>query len=151
MHSMLRLNLEIVLLVVLRLEICWLLVAIALRVDCWYNGERNPGMRESGTASATFISASNGQEVLIGNVMSVASGLQLLHHEEVLLADSLHDTVLHSLVWHIVSDSAKRKLKKSSLFSVVSGSNSSLGLISKSEGLVEGVTISSDVNLLLDG
>lgn len=99
-----KLHLEIVGVVILGLEVSWLLITIALRVNHWYNGQRDFSVRKSSTANAAFKVASHGKEIFIGDVMPMASRLHLLHHEEILLTDWFHDSSLLSFVGNLVSD-----------------------------------------------
>ncbi len=77
----LRLDLEVVGIVVLRLEVAWLLETVASRIDHRYDGQGDSSIGKRGTASATFISTSNSKEILIGDMMTVASRLKLCSHK----------------------------------------------------------------------
>ena len=68
------------------LEILWNSKTIALWINNRDDVKRYLGMGKTGTASASFIRASNGEEILILNVVSMASWLHVLYHKSIFLA-----------------------------------------------------------------
>jgi hypothetical protein len=72
-------------------------------------------MGKSGTAGASLKSTSNCKEIFIGDIMTMASWLHLLHHIKIFWAKSFHMTTLLSFVRNFISDCVKWKLKMSML------------------------------------
>lgn len=74
-------NRGVVGLVNLRVPILRSSVSAESRVNNWYDGKWNSGVRKSSAAGAALISTSNSEEVLVGDVVAMASRLDLSHHE----------------------------------------------------------------------
>lgn len=126
------------------MEVSWNLETEALRVHDRKNVKRNLSMRSSGAACATCVGASDGEEVLICKVVTVASWLHVLDHEDIFLAERFHLSFNLSLSWSRVSDILQVNCKSSVNNVTMSSSNSFLGLVLKSEDLV--VMVSSGIH-----
>lgn len=126
------------------IEVGWSLISVALWVDDWNNAERNFGMRKSGTAGASIVTASHGKEVFICQVVTMAGGLNVFNHKSVLWAQWLHHSLHLSLMRSFVSDSSEIKIESSVFKLCMSGSNSTLAAASQNKSSIEIVVISTD-------
>ena len=108
-------------------------------------------MRKGRTASTTFISASNGQEVLIYYVPPVALWLNLPHKVNFLLWVHLHPTVLLGLRGNLVLDGMQWEWNFFSNWIRVSCQNTCLLMIGKSVPVAVSLLVAIDSNFLFNG
>jgi len=87
-------NLKFISWVRLRLELCWLLEPIALRIHYGYYGQRNLSDWGISTACATVIGATDHQEVIVFYLVGVACRLHIGHHKLIFHWHRLHHSLL---------------------------------------------------------
>ena len=133
---------EVVCLVSGRMEVSWDLEAKALWVHEGENVKWNLRMRCSCTASASSVGASYSQEILICEMMAMASRLHVLDHEDVLLAERLHLSLNLSLSWSLVSDLLQVYSQSSVDYLSMSWTNALLCLVIESKDLAVIVSLS---------